>query len=103
MRTQGTQLESKILEKLRALFQGINSIDEVYQYTQTMNNELSIVLGIKLLEQTEKAKAATLNAVQTALKDETLNKVVDLTFITGKEDLLAIQNLEEALIYKKSL
>lgn len=103
MRTQGTQLESKILEKLRALFQGINSIDEVYQYTQTMNNELSIVLGIKLLEQTEKAKAATLNTVQTALKDETLNKVVDLTFITGKEDLLAIQNLEEALIYKKSL
>ena len=103
MRTQGTQLESKILEKLRALFQGINSIDEVYQYTQTMNNELSIVLGIKLLEQREKPKAGTLDAVQTALKDETLNKVVDMTFITGKEDLLAIQNLEEALIYKKSL
>ena len=60
--TPNRPLERNILQKLIEQFKRVDTIDEVYQYGQTKNNEFSIVLGFKLLTNSDNAKTATINS-----------------------------------------
>lgn len=98
--TPNRPLERKILQKLIDQFQRVETIDEVYQYGQTKNNEFSIVLGFKLLTNSDNAKTATINAVQTALQGEQIDQLLDLFFIEDEGWYQTIRNVENSLFYK---
>ena len=98
--TPNKPLERGILQKLIDQFQRVQTIDEVYQYGQTKNKEFSIVLGFKLLTNSENAKTAAINAVQTALGDEKIDQPLDLFFIEDDGWDQAIRNIVISLFYK---
>jgi hypothetical protein len=95
-------LESKIIQKLNEHFKRVATIEEVYQYGQTKNNEFSIVLGFKLSPISENAKTASINAVQNALQGEKVDQLLDLFFIEEDGWYQTIRNTKDSLIYTKS-
>jgi len=95
-------LEKKIVQKLIQNFQRIETIDEVYQYGQTRNNEFSLVIGFKLLVDSENAKTAAINAVQNALQGEKINQPIDLFFIEDEGWYQTVKKIEDSFIYKKA-
>jgi hypothetical protein len=99
--TPNNPLNKNILLKLNENFKRIEIIEEVYQYGQTKNEEFSIVLGFKLSVNSENAKTATINAVQTALQNEKIDQLLDLFFIENNSWYNTIRNVENSLIYKK--
>lgn len=99
--TPNRPLERRILQKLIDQFQRVETIDEVYQYGQTKNNEFSIVLGFKLLTNSDNAKTATINAVQTALQGEQIDQLLDLFFIEDDGWYQTIRNVENSFFYKR--
>jgi hypothetical protein len=94
-------LDNRVLSKLMDQFKRVDTIQEVYQYGLTKNNEFSIVLGFKLSTNSDNAKTATINAVQTALSGETINQPFDLYFIEDESWYRTIINVENSLVYKK--
>lgn len=94
-------LNDKALSKLIDQFKRVNTIQEVYQYGQTKDNEFSLVLGFKLSTNSENAKTATINAVQTALHDETIDQLLDLFFIEDEGWYDTITNIDNSFVYKK--
>ncbi|MDH7459705.1 SseB family protein [Chitinophagaceae bacterium 26-R-25] len=99
--TPNRPLERRILQKLIDQFQRVETIDEVYQYGQAKNNEFSIVLGFKLLTNSDNAKTATINAVQTALQGEKIDQLLDLFFIEDEGWYQTIRNVENSFFYKR--
>jgi len=99
--TPNKPLDNRILTKLIEQFKRVDTIQEVYQYGQTRNDEFSIVLGFKLSTDSENAKMATINAVQTALSGETIDQLLDLFFIEDENWYQTITNVKNSLVYKK--
>lgn len=99
--TPNIPLENKIIQKLIEQVKRIDVIDEVYQYGQTKDNEFSIVLGFKLNTNSENAKTATINAVQTALEGEKIDQLLDLFFIEDEGWHNTIKNVENSFVFKK--
>jgi hypothetical protein len=99
--TPNRPLEGRIIQKLIAQFKRVETIDEAYQYGQTRNNEFSIVLGFKLSTNSENAKTATINAVQTALQGENMDQLLELYFIEEEGWYRTIRNVQNSFFYKK--
>lgn len=99
--TPNRPLDKKIISKLIDQFQRIDTIQEVYQYGQTRNNEFSLVLGFKLSINSDNAKTATINAVQTALQGETIDQLLDLFFIEDEGWYKTITNIENSFVYRR--
>lgn len=98
--TPNRPLENKIIQKLIENFKRVTVIEEVYQYGQTKNNEFSIVLGFKLSTISHNSKTASINAVQNALKDETIDQLLDLFFFEDESWYETIRKIEKSLVYK---
>lgn len=94
-------LDPRITHKLTEHFKRVSTIEEVYQYGQTKDGEFSIVLGFKLSVNSENAKAATFNAVQSALENEHLDQLLDLFIIDDAGWYKSISEIKDSLIYKK--
>lgn len=99
--TPNKPLERRILQKLIDQFKRVETIDEVYQYGQTKANEFSLVLGFKLLINSDNAKTATINAVQTALQGEKIHQLLDLFFIEDDEWYQTIRRVKNSFFYKR--
>ena len=99
--TPNRPLERRVIQKLIDQFKRVDTIDEVYQYGQTKNNEFSIVLGFKLLTNSDNAKTAAINAVQTALQGENIDQLLDLFFIEDEGWYQTIRNVENSFVYRK--
>jgi SseB protein N-terminal domain len=99
--TPNRPLENRITQKLIEQFKRVDTIDEVYQYGQTKNNEFSLVLGFKLSTNSDNAKTATINAVQTALQGEKIDQLLDLFFIEDEGWYKTISNVENSKVYKQ--
>jgi SseB protein N-terminal domain len=99
--TPNRPLEGRILQKLIEQFKRVDSVEEVYQYGQTRDKEFSIVLGFKLSTNTDNAKTAAVNAVQTALQGQNIDQLLDLFFIEDEGWYQTIRNVENSFVYKK--
>jgi hypothetical protein len=97
--TPNRPLENRIIQKLIEQFKRVDTINEVYQYGQTKNNEFSLVLGVKLSTNSDNAKTATINAVQTALQEEKIDQLLDIFFIEDDGWYNTIRNLENSKVY----
>jgi hypothetical protein len=58
------------------------------------------VLGFKLLTNSDNAKTAAINAVQTALQGEKIDQPLDLFFIEEDGWYQTIRNVQNSLFYK---
>lgn len=99
--TPDKPLDNVTVEKLRLMFSKVVSIEEVYQYGQTRDNEFSIVLGFKLNTYTDNSKTASINAVQRALDNSSLDQALDIFFIQTDDWYNSIKNIKNSLLYKK--
>jgi hypothetical protein len=99
--TPNRPLENRIIQKLIEQCKRIDTIEEVYQYGQIKKNEFSLVLGFMLSTSSDNAKTATINAVQTALQGEKIDRFLDLFFIEDGSSYQTIRNIENSLVYKK--
>jgi len=99
--TPNKPIDNKTIEKLRLMFSKVTSIEEVYQYGQTKDNEFSIVLGFKLNTYNDNSKTASINAVQRALDDTSFDQPIDIFFIQTEDWYNSIKNIENSLLYKK--
>ena len=97
--TPNRPLENRIIQKLIEQFKRVDTINEVYQYGQTKNNEFSLVLGIKLSTNSDNAKTATINAVQTALQGEKIDQLLEIFFIEDESWYNTIRNVENSKVY----
>lgn len=91
--------ENRIIQKLIEQFKRVNTINEVYHYGQTKNNEFSLVLGFKLSTTSDNAKTASINSVQTALQGEKIDQLLDIFFIEDEGWYNTIRNVENSKIY----
>jgi hypothetical protein len=94
-------LNEGIIKNLILNFKSIGNILDAYQYTLSQGNEVNIVIGLKLLSNSENAKKAAIFAVQNALVDETSKTFVDIFFLETEEWFDIVKNVEDALFYKK--
>ena len=94
-------LSRRIIEKLIANFKKVETIEEAYQYAQTMNHETSIVLGIKMSVVSDNSRAALHNALNNALSDEQLEMPLDIMILETEDWLHTVRNIEKALFYKR--
>lgn len=93
-------LPVSVIEKLKANFSRIESIEECYQFWQQMGQESSIVLGIRTSSQTENSRIALQNAVSNALLGAELE--VPLDVMTLNDDLLkTVQQIPGSQFYKR--
>lgn len=99
--TPAKPLSTHLLDKLKANFQKVDTIEEAYQYAQNMNGETSIVLGILMSTVSDNARAALHNALNNSVQDEKLEFPLDI-MILEREDLLdTVRNIHNSLFYKR--
>ena len=94
-------LSERILEKLRASFAKVNTIEEVYQYLQVKGGESSLVLAVKMSVFSENAQAALHHALNNALEGEHLELPLDVMLILTEEWLQTVRDMEGSLFYKR--
>jgi hypothetical protein len=59
-------------------------------------------LAFKLSTNSDNAKTATINSVQTALEGEKMDQLLDLFFIEDEDWYNTIRNVENSKVYKRS-
>jgi hypothetical protein len=94
-------LSEHIIKKLIENFKNVSTIDSAYQYAQMMNGELSIVLGIRLLSESENSQIALHVAVKNALEGENLEIPVDIMIMTDSDLFEAVKKINNSLIYRR--
>ena len=99
--TPENPIEPQIVKKLNENFSKVESINEVYQYGQTRDNEFCIVLGFRLNIYNDNSKTASINAVQRGLENTNFNQELDIYFIETEDWYNSIRNIQSSLIYKK--
>jgi len=94
-------LSQHIIDKLRANFQKVDTIEEAYQYAQSMNGETSIVLGIRMSTVSDNARAALHNALNNSLQDENLELSLNVMLLETEDWLNTVRNIHNAQFYKR--
>ncbi len=94
-------LNERIIKKLRENFKNVSTIDSAYQYAQMMDGELSIVLGIRLLSDSENSQIALHVAVNNALEGESLEIPVDLMVMTDSDLFESVKKINNSLVYHR--
>ncbi|WP_296151033.1 SseB family protein [uncultured Flavobacterium sp.] len=94
-------LSNELVDKLRESFKEVEIINKVYQYGQSIGSDFNIVLGFRLSTYTDNSKKASMDAVQSALKQVKIDHSLDIYFIENDGFLKSIENIEGSLIYSK--
>lgn len=94
-------LQPHILEKLVSNFRQVQTIDEAYQYVQVMNEETSLVLGIKMSVVSDNSRAALYNALNNSLNNEKLELPLDIMVLETQDWLNTVRGIENSLFYKR--
>lgn len=98
--TPARPLPPHVIDRLATSFRQVHTIDEAYQYAQSMKGEMSIVLGIRMSVQSADATAALHHALNDALSDEALELPLDIMLLDDQW-LQTARGIEGALFYKK--
>jgi hypothetical protein len=94
-------LKQHIIDKLVANFKKVDTIEEAYQYAQSMDGESSIVLGIKMSVISDNSRAALHNALNNALADEQVQSPIDIMLLETDDWLQSVRNIENSLFYRQ--
>lgn len=99
--TPTNPLRKTVIDKLVENFRKVDTIDEAYQYAQSMNGETSIVLGIKMSVVSDNSREALHYALNNALADEKFEMPLDIMILETADWLETVRGIENSLFYKR--
>jgi len=100
MFTPASPLPRPLLDKLAHHFEKVDSIEEAYQYGQTMKGETGIVLGIRFSVRSDDATAALNHALGNALAGEDIGQPL-FVLILDDRLLEAVRGIQDSLFYRR--
>jgi hypothetical protein len=100
--TPANPLNEKIISRLKENFRKVDTIQEAYQFAQSMENETSIVLGIRMSADSENAHIALRHAVNDALQGEELKMPLDVMVLPTDGWLETVRGIKNALFYTRN-
>jgi glycogen debranching enzyme len=99
--TPSNPLKKHLIDKLVENFRKVDTVEEAYQYAQSMNDEVCIVLGIKMSVVSDNSRAALLNAVTNSLSNEKLDMPLDVMVLETEDWLATVRDIHNSLFYKR--
>jgi SseB protein C-terminal domain/SseB protein N-terminal domain len=94
-------LPKEIISLLSTNFKKVDTIEEAYQYAQKMNDETSLVLGIKMTVASDNSRAALHNALNDSLNGVDVGMPIDIMILEDEGWLKTVRNIENSLFYKR--
>lgn len=94
-------LPTEAINLLAKNFKKVDTIEEAYQYAQKLNDETSLVLGIKMTVVSDNSRAALHNALNDSLHGVDVGMPIDIMLLEDEGWLKTVQNIENSLFYKR--
>ena len=94
-------LPPSVIELLAKNFKKVDTIEEAYQYAQQMNDESSLVLGIKMSVVSDNSRAALYNALNDSLNGMDIGIPIDIMLLEDEGWLSTVRNIKNSLFYKR--
>lgn len=94
-------LSQAVIQKLQQNFKRVDTIEEAYQFAQSMNGDTSLVLAVKMSVQSDNARAALHNAINDSINADELQLPLDIMIIPSEEWLNTARNVHNSFVYKK--
>jgi len=98
--TPTNPLPKETIALLSKNFKRVDTIEEAYQYAQKMNDELTLVLGIKMTVVSDNSRAALHNALNDSLSGVNVGVPIDIMLL-DEGWLKTVRNIENSLFYKR--
>jgi hypothetical protein len=95
-------LRKEVLQRIARGFEGLGVVQRAFHYGRELKGSFSLVVGVKLLHDSENARKAVKLAIHDVLKTETLDQPFDIYFIEKEEPLKAISSIQDALFFQSS-
>lgn len=99
--TPTNPLPQNAIELLIKNFKKVDTIEEAYQYAQKMNDETSLVLGIKMTVVSDNSRAALHNALNDSLNGIDVGIPIDIMLLEDEGWLNTVRNIENSLFYRR--
>jgi hypothetical protein len=99
--TPTNPLPKNAIELLIKNFKKVDTIEEAYQYAQKMNDETSLVLGIKMTVVSDNSRAALHNALNDSLNGVDVGIPIDIFLLEDQSWLATVRNIENSLFYRR--
>ncbi|HMK26018.1 MAG TPA: enhanced serine sensitivity protein SseB C-terminal domain-containing protein [Chitinophagaceae bacterium] len=99
--TPTNPLPKNAIDLLIKNFKKVDTIEEAYQYAQKMNNEISLVLGIKMTVVSDNSRAALHNALNDSLNGVDVGIPIDVFLLEDEGWLNTVRNIENSLFYRR--
>lgn len=98
--TPTNPLPQNAIELLIKNFKKVDTIEEAYQYAQKMNDETTLVLGIKMTVVSDNSRAALHNALNNSLNGIDIGIPIDIFLLEDESWLTTVRNIENSLFYR---
>ncbi len=99
--TPTNPLPQNAIDLLIKNFKKVDTIKEAYQYAQKMNDETSLVLGIKMTVVSDNSRAALHNALNDSLNGIDVGIPIDIMLLEDEGWLNTVRNIENSLFYRR--
>jgi hypothetical protein len=99
--TPTNPLPNNVINLLVKNFIKVDTVEEAYQFAQKMNDEISLVLGIKMTVASDNSKAALHNALNDSLNDVDIGVPIDIMLLETEGWLNTVRNIQDSLFYKR--
>ncbi len=99
--TPTNPLPQNAIDLLIKNFKKVDTIEEAYQYAQKMNDETSLVLGIKMTVVSDNSRAALHNALNDSLNGVDVGIPIDIMLLEDEGWLNTVRNIENSLFYRR--
>lgn len=99
--TPSNPLPKSAVDLLVRNFSKVDTIEEGYQFVQKMNDETSLVLGIKMSVVSDYSRAALHNALNNSLPGVDVGMPIDIMILEDEGWLNTARNIQNSLFYKR--
>lgn len=99
--TPTNPLPKSAVDLLVKNFSKVDTIEEAYQFAQKMNDEISLVIGIKMTVVSDNSRAALHNALNDSLPGVDVGMPIDIMILEDEGWLNTARNIQNSLIYKR--
>lgn len=99
--TPTNPLPKSVIDLLVKNFSKVDTIEEAYQFAQKINDETSLVIGIKMSVVSDNSRAALHNALNNSLSGVDVGIPIDIMMLEDEGWLNTARNIQNSLIYKR--
>lgn len=99
--TPTNPLPKAAIDLLAINFSKVDTIEEAYQFAQKMNDETSLVLGIKMSVVSDNSRAALHNALNNSLSGVDVGMPIDIMILEDEGWLNTARNIQNSIFYKR--